>query len=267
MNNVTATEAWINSIKQVVLIGNDHFPRGTHTKEMLNQSICFDMNYPICHHDQRNLSYKFMAAEAYWITSGSMFVDDIAPYNAHISQYSDDGYIFNGAYGPAFLNQLNYVVKTLEGDRGSRQACMTIWHPNPQRTKDYKCTIALIFNVRHNVMYTTVLMRSNDLILGRPYDMFNFTLMTLKILTELNRNTNRHDPIRLGNLFLHAASAHIYKDKFDMVEEILANEDSYKATTRVPVEAMVNWGFVTESLLCCRDHTIPEMPSYWDIRP
>lgn len=258
----TATEAWIDSISRIKNNGNRIKPRGMETEEVLNQTIAFNMNYPICHHNQRKLSYKFMAAEAYWITSGSSLVEDIAPYNSHIAQFSDDGYIFNGAYGPAFSSQLNFVVDTLTKDLDSRQAVMTIWHPNPEETKDHKCTIALQFSIRQARIHTTVFMRSNDVILGRPYDMFNFTVMTLRVLTRLNAALKCS--IVLGNMHIFCTSSHYYEQHYDMVKEILNNKEEYKITSLVPLEAMFSWNYVVNSLLATRDN---EKHTLWQIRP
>ena len=77
--SLTATEAWLLSIEKVYCYGKTVVPRNMCTKEILNDVCVFDMNYPICHHGDRHLSYKFMAAEAYWITSGSPLVEDIGP--------------------------------------------------------------------------------------------------------------------------------------------------------------------------------------------
>ncbi len=264
---LTATDAWLKSIVDVYRNGKNVMPRNMSTKEKLNDVCEFDMNYPICHHFDRHLSYKFMAAEAYWITSGSPLVEDIAPYNKHISNFTDDGYIFNGAYGPAFLSQVNFIVNTLFKDPMSRQAVMTIWHPNPIASKDHKCTVSIMFNIRDGRINTTVQMRSNDLILGRPYDMFNFTIMTIRILTMLNKlHERRARHILLGTLTLNSMSAHIYEDKFELVEEMICdNSENYAETAMVPNACRYDWQLVVDSLLACRDSLIN--PNLWRIRP
>ena len=260
-----ANKAWVDSLQETQMWGAKTFPRSIETKESLNMPLFFDMNWPVINHEYRNLDYSFMAAEAYWITSGSPLVEDIGPYCMHIKKYSDDGYIFNGAYGPAFLSQLNFIVETLLKDPNSRQAVMTIWHPNPIETKDHKCTVALAFNIRGGIMTTTVFMRSNDLWLGRPYDMFNFTIMTIKILTALNARFGG-PPYALGQMCLHAVSSHIYYNNFEQIELLLANHDKYKVTKRIPGRCLTDWQFVVDSLLACRDKT-DEQHELWGIRP
>lgn len=260
----TANDSWLRDIEQVISFGYDESPRDIKTREQIGIQSIFDMNYPVCYHPKRELSYVFMAAEAYWITSGSMFVNDIAPYNKHIANFSDDGYIFNGAYGPKFINQVDYVVNTLREDESSRRAVMTIWIQNPIETKDYACTVSLQFLIREGDIHTIVTMRSNDLWLGRPYDMFNFTVMTLRILTLLNKDRNK--PIGLGNMIMNVGSLHLYEKDFPKCLDLLGyNSTMLPASIRVPYAATVNWKFVVDSLLACRDKV--ETSYLWRIRP
>jgi thymidylate synthase len=264
----TANKVWIRSISEVLEEGHNECPRGISTLEILNQTIRFDMNYPVCYHQNRKLSYSFMAAEAYWITSGSMFVEDIKPYNKHIAQFSDDDYIFNGAYGPKFTAQVEHVVNTLLKDPTSRQAVMTIWVPNPIRTKDYPCTVSLQFLIRNQKIYTIVNMRSNDLWLGRPYDVFNFTVMTLRILTALNASRVIDEDIDsiidLGSLFLNTGSSHIYTKDMVGCASLLTDKPD-KEELKVPDTAKISWLYVAQSLLACRDQK--ETNDLWRIRP
>ena len=267
----TANTVWLESIDQVMDHGEDIKVRGSMTKEITDQTIRFDMNEPVCYHPDRKLSYIFMAAEAYWITSGALLTEEIAPYNKHIAKFSDDGHIFNGAYGPMFMSQIEYVVNQLYNDQFTRQAVMTIWVPNPVHSKDYRCTVSLVFQIRNNELNVSVLMRSNDLILGRPYDMFNFTIMALRILTRLNAKLlDTHDPmIKLGHQTLHAVSAHIYDSHYDMSNDLISNPFLTPEYRPMPERCFCDWPFVVRSLLACRNVTEDafEKDQIWRIRP
>lgn len=263
---MTANEAWIMTLAHVLHLGHTESPRGKTTKELINQSFKFDMRYPVCWHPKRKLSYTFMAAEAYWITSGSMFVDDIEPYNKHIAQFSDDGYIFNGAYGPKVINQINYVVNTLRKDPNSRQAIMSIWVHNPISSKDIACTLTLQFLIRRNKIHTIVNMRSNDLWLGRPYDMFNFTVITLRILTYLNEDyyDTFNELIELGDMYFNVGSSHLYEENFESAKAVIDENPNYDPI-QVPIFAINDWKYVVDSLLACRDQK--DATGLWIIRP
>jgi thymidylate synthase len=246
--------------------GKEVSPRGVPTKEILAHSATFDMKYPVCYHQDRKLNYSFMAAEAYWITSGSMFVEDIAPYNKHIAQFSDDNYIFNGAYGPRFIQQFEHVVNTLVTDSLSRQAVITIWTPNPIKTKDYPCTLNLQWLIRDGFLYCIVNMRSNDLWLGRPYDFFNFSMMSLRVLCAINERTG--NDYSLGDLTINVGSLHYYLSNEEDVIKVLANEED-KKPKEIPPKCFNDWPFVVKSLLACRDKTETRFEEglIWRIRP
>ncbi len=265
----TANQAWLENLNIVYESGHSVGPRGFATKEIIDHNCVFDMNYPICHHQSRKLSYKFMAAEAYWITSGSMFAEDIAPYNKHIGQFSDDQYIFNGNYGVPFIHQVESVIQTLKKDKNSRQAVMTIWRPNPIQSKDYPCTISLMFIIRNGKMHTKVSMRSQDLWLGQPYDFFNFTMMTLRVLTGYNAISSGSalgNIVELGSMHWSGFSTHIYERNFSQVE-IVNDSASDKVTNAVNSRCLTDWTYVAKSLLACRDNVDTSGLNVWNIRP
>lgn len=216
-------------------------PRGMVCREDIGKVFSVDMNYPIVNVQGRKLNYTFMAAEAYWITSGSPLVAEIVPYCKHMKKYSDDGYIFNGAYGPMFLNQLEFVVNTLRNDNESRQAVMTIWSPNPAATKDHRCTIMLQWLIRNGKIETQVYMRSSDAWLGLPYDIFNFAMMTHKVRCWLDLSQ-----LEMGQMDIHMGSAHLY-EKDAMSFECLDPPPIDNYETVVPL--YLNWNDYTNHLL------------------
>lgn len=266
----SANRAWIGALVRIMNLGDSVSPRGMETKEIRPNIVSFDMNRPICYHQNRKLSYKFMAAEAYWIVSGSMFAEDITPYNKHIGQFSDDGYIFNGNYGVPFAYQLEYVANSLFTDRSTRQAVLTIWRPNPIHSKDYPCTISLGFSVRDGKIDTFVTMRSSDGWLGLPYDVFNFTVMTLRVLCRLNEKIGtKSESITLGNMHLFLMSSHLYKRNFLDVLEVTNESPDKGATSSVPERALHDWNFLSKSLIACRDTDSKSISdeTLWEIRP
>ena len=261
---MSANEAWLESLSDVHKFGNLVAPRGEPTQEIIGYVSQFDMINPICYHQDRKLNYSFMAAEAYWITSGSMFVEDIKPYNKHIAQFSDDNYIFNGAYGPRFVHQFEHVVNTLVNDSNSRQAVMTIWTPNPMKTKDYPCTLNLQWILRRGQLHCVVNMRSNDLWLGRPYDFFNFTIMSLRILCDINARTGNN--YEIGTLQTMVGSLHYYTKNEEAILDVIHNEPD-KRPVIMPERCFYDWTFVVDSLLACRDKEEYLKDDIWRIRP
>lgn len=216
------TMAWKQLVAQLIGQGTQVAPRGQTTLEILHNTMVVDMKYPVLLEPARKLNYRFMAAEAYWILSGNDKLANIAPYNSRITQFSDDGVVFAGAYGPRYVAQRQYVVDTLKRDLDSRQATITIWQPNPAPSKDIPCTVALNFMVRDSKLHLHAFMRSSDAWLGVPYDVFNFTMMACDIAAMLN--TTRDEPIVPGVLFLTMASSHLYLTNLDLAtqQQVLA---------------------------------------------
>jgi thymidylate synthase len=125
-----------------------------------------------------------------------------------IANFSDNGETFFGAYGPKILDQVRHVIDTLVNDPWSRQAVITIWRENPPSSKDIPCTISAQFFIRDGKLHCVDNMRSSDVWLGLPYDMFNFSMLSAYIALAIWNKTNRR--IHLGQLSMNLGSLHLY---------------------------------------------------------
>jgi len=202
-------------------------PRHLKIKEFINDGFIVDMDNPIITLPERKLNYNFMTGEAWWILDGRNDVRSLSKYMGKIERYSDDGVRFFGAYGPKIVDQLSYCIKTLIKDPDSRQACLTIWRENPPYSKDIPCTVSLQFFLRENKLYTIANMRSQDIWLGLPYDAFNFSAISFFVCLSL-RNILKQPTIKLGELYINAASRHLYS---------IDEEDALKITQNsLPVD-------------------------------
>lgn len=209
------SRVWLNAINDILANGDLVSPRGKLTKEIPQRTIEVDMRKPVLRVPDRSLSYKFMVAEAFWILSGDDRVETIAPYNSRIAAFSDDGERFFGAYGPKIVAQLPYIIEKLQADEDSRQAGLTIWRECPPNTKDVPCTVAVFFNIRGGKLNAHVFMRSSDVWLGVPYDVFNFSMLSHLVCGLLNEHRLVADAVSPGRLFLTAASSHLYETNWD----------------------------------------------------
>ena len=205
---------WRHQLSCVLLNGFEVNPRGKRTRELLHQTLAVDMRRPVLRHPLRKLDYRFMAAEAFWILSGDDRVAGIAPFNQRIAEFSDDGKTFFGAYGPKIMTQLDYVLTKLTEDSFSRQAVLTIWREQPPPTKDVPCTVAISFTLRGGELNCHVFMRSSDLWLGLPYDVFNFSMLGHLVCARLNSQTSDYGVVP-GQLYLTAVSSHLYQHNWE----------------------------------------------------
>lgn len=212
-------QVWYEALHDIMLNGREVSPRGKLTKEIPQRTMEVDMRRPVLVVPDRKLSYTFMAAEAHWILSGDNRVETIAPYNKNISQFSDDGVKFFGAYGPKIIGQLEYVVDKLAEDQNTRQAGLTIWRECPTATKDVPCTVAIFFNIRDGLLNAHVFMRSSDVWLGIPYDVFNFSMLAHIVCGCLRVQYGVE--VEPGVLYLTAASSHLYEVHFEQARQLL----------------------------------------------
>lgn len=199
----TAAEAWPALVKILLESGMTVKPRNLVCYELLdvtyriqNAYSCTFINAP------RRLSHRFSVAEWLWIWFGHDDVKTISRYNKKIVEFSDNGVDFNGAYGKSLVPQWPRIVDTLKRDPDSRQAVIQVYKPPTGPTKDVPCTISLQFLVRNSRIETIVNMRSSDVWLGLPYDLFNFAMTANLLAAELQ--------LELGSINMHLGSSHLY---------------------------------------------------------
>lgn len=215
--------AWYSVMNRVRLSGHEVSPRGQNVLELNHYTSVIDMRYPVLRDPLRKLNYRFMAAEALWIIEGSDKLEDLIRYNPNMAAFSDDGVTLSGAYGPRIRDQIWYVVSKLTEDRDTRQATLSIWRPNPSSSKDIPCTVAIDFKIRDDKLNLHVFMRSSDIWLGLPYDVFSFSCVAYLVCSILSG-------VSPGTLYLTAASSHLYEEHWD----VMINEPPEELCLPVP---------------------------------
>jgi thymidylate synthase len=184
-------------------------PRGFSTREQLNVRLHLTNPYAnVLVNEERNLSYRFMVAEWLWIHFGRDDVKTIARYNPNIAQFSDNGIDFNGAYGKAIAPHWKRIITTLQDDNDSRQAVISIYRAPNKLTKDVPCTISLQWLIRQRKLHCIATMRSSDIWLGLPYDVFNFTMLSHLLANALTQVGN---VITFNSFTINLGSSHLYE--------------------------------------------------------
>jgi len=263
---VSGESAWRYALHRILMEGKEVSPRGHPTLELLHeQLITIDMARAVVTAPGRKLSYQFMAAEALWMAEGSDDVEPLARFAPSMRNYSDDGRKLFGAYGPRINAQFEYVVKTLLHDKDTRQAALTIWQPNPPATKDVPCTVAMVFSIRGGRLYQHVFMRSSDIWLGVPYDMFSFSTVGLRVACAYNVLTEG-DPILPGHLTISMTSSHLYLRNREAAEAVLASSPA-PAIEPVPDRVIMEgrWPVLAADLMTARE--MSGAPVTWKVTP
>lgn len=209
----TATQAFDEIYEELHRQYEDGFNQpsraGEVVGEILNAHIVIqDPTRGIVNSDTRKMPMRYAIGELAWYMSGSNKVKDIEKYSKFWGNLTDDGETLNSAYGYRIFekfgfDQWGYIKSMLTKDPLSRQAIIHIKDPSPHPTKDTPCTLTLQFQIRDNKLYMTTNMRSNDIWLGFPYDVFAFTFFQVKLAMELDCD--------LGSYTHNAGSLHLYR--------------------------------------------------------
>jgi len=145
-----------------------------------------------------------------WILAGRNDTKFLNEFNKQMINYSDNGTVFNAAYGDRIRNdingdQLEKVVRQLDNDPGSRQAVIQIWDTIDldKPTKDKACNMSIVFRVRGISLDMTVFNRSNDMIWGAyGANVVQFSMIHEYIAARLN--------LPLGTYTQITNSFHVY---------------------------------------------------------
>lgn len=208
----SVNEAWekgFNALKEIADRGYEQDSRdGSVVGEICEAVFCVsDPTRNIVNSHIRKMPMRYAVGELAWYMSGSNRVTDIAPFAKKWVEISDDGATNNSAYGWRIhekfgFDQWEHVKNMLLKDPSSRQAILHIKDADNRPTKDTPCTVYLQFLLRDGKLNLSVHMRSNDIWMGVPYDMFSFTFLQMKMAMELG--------VAIGEYTHYAGSLHMY---------------------------------------------------------
>ena len=170
----------------------------------------------------RGISPSYLFGELLWYFNSDNSLEFISQFSSFWNGLSDDGKTCNSAYGYLIqeahgFNQIEKVIEILKEDPLSRRAKININVPNPlvKETKDEPCTMSLHFMIRKNNLDCTVIMRSNDIWFGFPYDVAFFTELQKYIARELG--------VGYGWYTHFAVSLHMYDRDKEKLAKIVKN--------------------------------------------
>ena len=198
-------------------------------------------------YEERNANPFFHFFEAFWMLAGRQDVSYVTNFNKRMSEFSDDGVIFHGAYGYRWRNyfgydQLDRIVNRLGHIQGDRRAVLSMWDArmdlkkyDEDNCKDLPCNTHIYFKVRPcDYRYEnkkiqnpaqldmTVCCRSNDIIWGTyGTNVVHFSMLQEYLAARLNA--------QLG-VYRHISdSFHAYSSVFDKVKNIQPDFKPYEA--------------------------------------
>ena len=177
--------------------------------EVLNAvTVIEDPTRGIVQSDIRKMPMRYAVGELMWYLSANKDLSAIQNYTSAWDRMSDDGKTVNSNYGWCIhrkygFDQWEYVKYLLTVDPNSRQAVLHIKTAEDAPSKDVNCTVCIQFLIREGKLHATTYMRSNDIWMGFPYDVFSFTALQCKMAMELG--------VGIGTYTHIAGSLHLYE--------------------------------------------------------
>jgi len=129
----------------------------------------------------------------------------IAHYAPQYKNFAEPNGKVNGAYGPRIVGQIEDVLNILQ-DRKTRRAVIALYSSydihKADHAKDIPCTLTWNFLFENGALCLIATMRSNDIWLGMPYDIFVNTCVQRFIAAYLGVPTGWYQH-QVGNLHLY----------------------------------------------------------------
>lgn len=230
----TANDVWEQSYN-LVKCGDCVNSRNGKNREILHAALSIEnpvQKWVSCRYPPISIGYAL--AELIWILNGSDDAKVINYWNVALPNYAGTYPYYPGAYGNRIfykhgINQLEKVYETLKNNKESRQAVILIWDPKidlpycngEPNNNDIPCNICSMIKVRNDKLEWTQIMRSNDLVLGLPYNIVQFTSIQEILASWLKIDVGTYNHI--------SDSLHIYEKKTNNLTSTnikVVNEDS-----------------------------------------
>lgn len=220
------TEAWLRMLHDVTGLGGATSPRGIPTKELsfVSYDVLDPMTFPLSVQG-RQFRDVIGVLEGLSLV-GEFSVPELFTYHVKkFEEFMDDGIMW-GAYGARTHGQIGDVVRLLTRDPDSRQAVMTFYDARRDLNRDKRdipCTISAQFLLRDRrdgpeeldhdrYLDLGISMRSNDLWLGTPYDLVQFSILQASVAQMLG--------VRVGKYHHRVGSLHLYERDAEAASEV-----------------------------------------------
>lgn len=275
-------DMWKHSI-DIAMGGHHLLSRNGNSMEVIGTAMkLLDINRNFVLNEARKASPVYGCAELLWYLSFTDDIHMIKAYAPSYEKYANDGKAF-GAYGhrwavdsafvlsdarfndrkstlrPEYPTQLHALLDLLKHTPNTRQAVMCQWNGGDLIRAiagdkgDLPCTLSLSFSVRDSKLFLDVTMRSNDVWLGLPYDVFCFTTIQRIVADALS--------LGYGHYTHHVTSLHVYERDYERAKKaMLISPPPRGSESYSPIQVGADglWKQIENALMfeeCCRTQT------------
>jgi thymidylate synthase len=211
--------------------------RGGETKEILHAAfVLHEPRQRWVIQRQPPLNPAFAIAEIVWMLGGRNDSAFLKYWNSKVAKFAGSGETYHGAYGYRLrrhfgLDQLERAYLALQHNPNSRQIVLQIWDaqidlPDEEGnavSEDIPCNVTSMVKIRDGKLEWMQVMRSNDLVLGLPYNLIQWTTIQEVLAGWLG--------VELGAYNHLSDSLHLYTRNTKSIESVAPivaarNEDS-----------------------------------------
>jgi thymidylate synthase len=251
----TADEVWRTAASQIQRQdGTLRQPsRGGETLELLH--TCLVVRDPLARwvlNRRPAMNPAFALAEVVWILSGRDDSGFLNFWNPILPKFAGRGPLYYGAYGQRLryrfgIDQIRFAHEALQANPESRQIVLQIWdaasdlpiEAGEPRSHDIPCKVCSLLKIRQGRLEWVQIMRSNDLKLGWPHNVVQFTTLQEMMAGWLG--------VTPGSYTHFSDSLHVYTDQLKGLVEpaplaLEPNADQWKLPYAETIEIMEDIG-------------------------
>ncbi len=205
----------------------------------------------------RKNPFKSAIAEMIWFISGNKDTTFLRKFTKMWDAFLEEDGTLAAAYGERWRHffgrdQLYQLIEHLKQEPHSRQGVVITWDPaddglygdglKATYKKNAPCPFAFTVNIIGDRLHLHNIVRSNDMILGCPFDTFGFSLLLCILAQKLG--------VRPG-IYTHSISnAHIYDNHYAGAMELISrSNDHANITMQLPDNAYERAEKLDESLV------------------
>lgn len=186
-------------------------------------------------------SQEYLEKELDFYASGSRQLEDAVKMSKFWSKCSDDGKTINSNYGFLLFydenkhgfTQFEHAINCLRNNPDSKKAVMTLYSKeHAYISNDNPCTLIINLYIQGDALNMQVIMRSNDLWYGLPYDLPFFRVVHYTALAMLKRT---YPNLELGYHIHQALNLHFYEWAFDKFRDCERRYDSENLDVAQPL--------------------------------
>lgn len=249
-------EGYLDLVRRVVKEGEERAGRNGKTYGIFGDRLVFDLNkgFPLL--TTKKMFWKGIAEELLWFLRGSTDANELKDKGVHIwdgnttrafldsrglKDYEEGecgpiyGYqwrCFGGDY-PTHENgmdQIRYVLRELHANPFGRRAIICAWNPKQMHQMCLPpCHVLYNFHVSNNGLSCQLYCRSQDIMLGTPYNIASTSLLTHILAKVLHMNVDR--------VILVTGDTHIYEEHLEGAQEQISRDPYPFPTMTITKEA------------------------------